>query len=372
MGLGVSVRGQGAAARLREANGVHLAHELPNLALRLGGVGHPVRHKRTEDIRGLPLVSKSVVLCPAAARVHGNGCQVWGVALCGPAAEVRVAEGVVAEQLLLLGAHALRRLLGQGQRVHHAQVERLRVLARDGEEAHRLLVLPVVEEELGAAVDQLRVRVGGKLLGDLAQLIDVLDLAPLRIMAHSLGAAVSLQYAGVYPEKVHKLVAIEGMKIPDPVEKLMEREPWETMRHWIESVKENSRRTPRRYETIDEAAARMQEENPHLSAEQARHLTVHGVARNEDGTFTWKFDNDARPLFPQRLDREARATTWRRIACPTLLVHGSESWHGDPTSDGRADNVANATVVGFEDAGHWVHHDQLEGFLAAARDFLRD
>ncbi len=207
---------------------------------------------------------------------------------------------------------------------------------------------------------------------DIAQLIDVLDLAPLRIMAHSLGAAVSLQYAGVYPEKVHKLVAIEGMKIPDPVEKLMEREPWETMRHWIESVKKNSRRTPRRYETIDEAAARMQEENPHLSAEQARHLTVHGVARNEDGTFTWKFDNDARPLFPQRLDREARATTWRRITCPTLLVHGSESWHGDPSSDGRADHIANASVVGFDDAGHWVHHDQLEGFLAAARDFLRD
>jgi len=207
---------------------------------------------------------------------------------------------------------------------------------------------------------------------DIAQLIDVLDLAPLRIMAHSLGAAVSLQYAGVYPEKVHKLVAIEGMKIPDAVEKLMEREPWESMRHWVESVQANSRRTPRRYPSIDEAAARMKEENPHLSTAQARHLTVHGVARNEDGTFTWKFDNDARPLFPQRLDREARARTWRRITCPTLLVHGSESWHGDPGADGRADHIADATVVGFEDAGHWVHHDQLEGFLEASRAFLRD
>ena len=50
MELRVSVRGQGAEARLREASGVHLANELPNLALRLGGVGYLVQHKRTEDI----------------------------------------------------------------------------------------------------------------------------------------------------------------------------------------------------------------------------------------------------------------------------------------------------------------------------------
>lgn len=207
---------------------------------------------------------------------------------------------------------------------------------------------------------------------DLAQLIDVLDLAPLRIMAHSMGAAVSLQYAGVYPEKVHKLVAIEGMKVPDEVERLMESEIWESMRRWIEGVKASSRRTARRYATIDQAAERMQEENPHLSAVQARHLTVHGVARNEDGTFSWKFDYNARPLFPQRLDRQGRARLWGRITCPTLLVHGAESWHGDPSADGRADHIPNATVEGFEGAGHWVHHDQLDRFLEVSRAFLRD
>ena len=207
---------------------------------------------------------------------------------------------------------------------------------------------------------------------DVAQLIDVLALAPLRIMAHSLGAAVSLQYAGIFPEKVHKLVAIEGMKIPDVVEKLMDRPLWESTRTWIEGVKANSKRPPRRYESIEAAAERMQEENPHLSQEQARHLTIHGVARNEDGTFSWKFDNAARPLFPQRLNREMRAEAWERIECPTLLVHGNESWHGDPSSDGRAEHIARSTVVGFDDAGHWVHHDQLDGFLDVARDFLRD
>jgi pimeloyl-ACP methyl ester carboxylesterase len=187
-----------------------------------------------------------------------------------------------------------------------------------------------------------------------------------------MGAAVSLFSAGVYPEKVEKLVAIEGMKIPDPVQKLMDREIWELTAAWIEGVKEVSRRTPRRYATIDEAAARMQQENPHLSSEQARHLTIHGVARNEDGTFSWKFDNSARPIFPQRMDTQARARMWERITCPTLLVHGSESWHGDPRADGRASHIPHAEIEGFEDAGHWVHHDQLEPFLDRVRRFLRD
>ena len=207
---------------------------------------------------------------------------------------------------------------------------------------------------------------------DIAQLIDVLDLAPLRIMSHSMGGAVSLFYTGVFPKKVHKLIAIEGMRIPQPVQDKMDRPIWELTENWIEGVREVSRRTPRRYTTIEAAAARMKDENPHLSSEQARHLTVHGVARNEDGTFSWKFDHSNRPIFPQPLQPGTREQLWQRIECPTLLVHGTESWHGDPSTDGRADHIPNVEVKGFKNAGHWVHHDQLNPFLETAREFLRD
>lgn len=208
---------------------------------------------------------------------------------------------------------------------------------------------------------------------DIAQLIDVLDLAPLRIVAHSMGGAVSLFYTGVFPEKVEKLVAIEGMGMPDSVRARFEgKEIWELMPDWIDAVRETSRRQPRRYASIDEAAARMQSENPHLSPEQARHLTVHGVARNEDGTFTWKFDNASRAFFPQRPRTGMMEELWQRITCPTLLIHGTESWHGDPAQDGRAGHIADSEVLAIEKAGHWVHHDQLEIFLDAVRGFLAD
>ena len=50
---------------------------------------------------------------------------------------------------------------------------------------------------------------------DLDQLIHQQELAPVTIVAHSLGGNIAIRYAGVFPEKVRKLVAIEGLG-PDP------------------------------------------------------------------------------------------------------------------------------------------------------------
>ena len=46
---------------------------------------------------------------------------------------------------------------------------------------------------------------------DLAQLIHGQRLAPVTIVAHSLGGNIALRYAGIYPETVARLVAIEGL-----------------------------------------------------------------------------------------------------------------------------------------------------------------
>ena len=145
---------------------------------------------------------------------------------------------------------------------------------------------------------------------------------------------------------------------------------WEKVDAWIKQVRALSGRQPRRYPSIDAAADRMQEENGFLSSEQAHHLTVHGVARNEDGTFSWKFDNYTRAFYPQSFYPEERRAMWARITCPTLLVRGTESWASDPSGDGRLDAFENAAVANIEGAGHWVHHDQLEVFLRIMQEFL--
>jgi pimeloyl-ACP methyl ester carboxylesterase len=142
------------------------------------------------------------------------------------------------------------------------------------------------------------------------------------------------------------------------------------MLHWVREMQGLARRRPHRYATLDEAVARMREANPRLSEEQARHLTVHGAQREEDGAWVWKFDNFTRAVSPYIFNVTDAHNIWGQITCPTLLVRGTESWASDPQVDGRAQAFRNAKVVNIEGAGHWVHHDRLEEFLGVVRDFL--
>jgi pimeloyl-ACP methyl ester carboxylesterase len=114
----------------------------------------------------------------------------------------------------------------------------------------------------------------------------------------------------------------------------------------------------------------MREANQHLSPEQARHLTQHGVNQNEDGTYSWKFDNYTRANSAYGMPQAEIEQLWTRISCPTLLVYGKESWATNPENDGRLRHFRHARVVSFDNAGHWVHHDQLPAFLDLVRGFL--
>jgi pimeloyl-ACP methyl ester carboxylesterase len=206
---------------------------------------------------------------------------------------------------------------------------------------------------------------------DLAQLIHQQELAPVSIVAHSLGGNIASRYAGIYPDVVRRLVVIEGIGLPPrPPGMKPRRSIDQRMREWIDESRSLSGRIPRRYTSIEDALRRMQEENPHLSAGQARHLTQHGVNQNEDGTYSWKFDNYVRVWPPYDMTREEIAALWSRIACPTLLVYGKESWAKSPADDGRSGYFRDARILGVEGAGHWVHHDRLDLFLREVRRFL--
>jgi pimeloyl-ACP methyl ester carboxylesterase len=206
---------------------------------------------------------------------------------------------------------------------------------------------------------------------DLAQLIHQQRLAPCRIVAHSLGGSISLRYAGVFPENVLKLVAIEGLG-PSAAQ-LAERAvrgPVERMRSWVADTRKLAARIPRRYATLEDAFHRMQTENSHLTEEQARYLTLHGAMQNEDGTYSWKFDNYVRSFTPADFTGEEMQQLWGNISCPILFVNGKESWASNPETDGRMQYFKDGRVIEFEGAGHWVHHDRLDAFVEAVRAFL--
>lgn len=203
---------------------------------------------------------------------------------------------------------------------------------------------------------------------DLAQLLEPLAGFPVVLIGHSLGGAIALQYSGIYPERVAQVVAIEGLG-PSP-DRIAPRPPYDRMQAWISEMRAFAGRRTHRYETLADAIQRMRDANPRLSAAMAEHLTVHGTYRNEDGTYTWKFDNYVRASSPYDFNMDDARRIWERIRCPTLLIRGTDSRATDPRRDGRASRFRQCKAVDIVHAGHWVHHDQLDRFLQVVREFL--
>ena len=206
---------------------------------------------------------------------------------------------------------------------------------------------------------------------DFAQLVHTLGHKQVTIVAHSLGGNIATRFAGLYPDKVRKLVNIEGLG--PSREQQLEREGGSAsarLRGWIEDKRAAAGRSPRRYPTLRDAYERMKAENTFLTDEQARHLTVHGATRNEDGSWSWKFDNYLNVWSAADMPFEDKAALWSDIICPVLLLWGKNSFAKSPADDGRLKYFADARLQEYEDAGHWLHHDQFARFMADVEAFL--
>ncbi len=206
---------------------------------------------------------------------------------------------------------------------------------------------------------------------DLAQMIHQLELQPVTLVGHSLGGSISLRYTGLYPHAVRKLVVLEGLALaPEGNAHKDAPSMAQRVRNWMEERRQMAGRQPKRYQSLAEAYQRMKTANSYLDDEQARHLTHHGVIQNEDGSYSWKFDNCVRIFPPVDLAPDVIKQLLGSITCPTRLIYGKDSWASNPAEDGRLAYFRNAQVSLYENAGHWPHHDQLDQFVAELREFL--
>ena len=206
---------------------------------------------------------------------------------------------------------------------------------------------------------------------DIAQLVEQENLSPVNIIGHSLGGMIACQYAGVFPEKVASLISVEG--VGGYWQKLhAEQHPQTRIREWIDQSRLMAGRVPRRYQHLSEALKRMQVSNPHLSEERAEHLTVHGSNRNEDGTYSWKFDNYTHSWLPFGTTYEETIQLWEKITCPTLLLNARQGMEHRTGQDGSLKHFSKGLVMDVENAGHWLHHDQFDEFIGAVGAFFEE
>jgi pimeloyl-ACP methyl ester carboxylesterase len=205
---------------------------------------------------------------------------------------------------------------------------------------------------------------------DLSALLDIINDFPIRLVGHSLGGVIVLHYSGVYPDRVSKAVSIEGIGFP--AGHRVHGPASQRLRTWIENVRDIEKRRQHPYPSLEAAIARMQQANPHLSDEVARHLTLHGTNWDPDGSLVWKFDNYVRAISPYGHDLQDAVELYGQITSPTLIFWGLESFAPVPENDPRVNVIPNHRIVKVPKAGHWVHHDRLDLFLKETAAFLQE
>jgi pimeloyl-ACP methyl ester carboxylesterase len=210
-------------------------------------------------------------------------------------------------------------------------------------------------------------------LGDLDAVLDLLMPGqPLDLLGHSMGANVAMIYAGVRPERIRRLVNLEGFGMPES----HPRQAPKRYAKWLDELKETAQL--RSYGSLEAVAERLRKTNPLLSETRAAWLAGHWSRRREDGQYEILGDPAHKRTNPALYQKAEVLECWKQITAPVMWVEGDRTditkWWGERYP--RADFDARLAVLpGVEKhvlspAGHMLHHDQPEQLAVLIEQFL--
>jgi pimeloyl-ACP methyl ester carboxylesterase len=214
-------------------------------------------------------------------------------------------------------------------------------------------------------------------LADLDALLDSLcpDQA-VDLVGHSMGGNVAMFYAGVRPERVRRLVNLEGFGMPPTVPA---QAPTRYAR-WLDELKSlrSGDLALRPYADVSGVARRLMKTNPRLREDRANWLAGHWAAPNADGQWAILGDAAHKVVNANLYQVPETLACYARISAPTLAVIASHTslkmwFEGRYTLEEyreRLKSVQNVTVADLPDAGHMLHHDQPEALAALIGTFL--
>lgn len=215
-------------------------------------------------------------------------------------------------------------------------------------------------------------------LADLDLLLDTcVGDQPVDLVGHSMGGNIAMMYAGVRPERIRRLVNLEGFGMPAT---RPEQAP-KRYAQWIDEIKQlhNGEKALKTYDSQDAVARRLMKTNPRLSEDKAQWLATHWAQPNAQGL--WEILGDpAHKITSAQLYRLDEALMlYERIAAPVLAVEASDDSLGQWWKDKynldeyheRLTHVRDCRTAVVNDAGHMLHHDQPQAVAMLIEDFLR-
>jgi pimeloyl-ACP methyl ester carboxylesterase len=206
---------------------------------------------------------------------------------------------------------------------------------------------------------------------DLEALLDHYQPAgPALIVGHSMGGVIGSVYAGIRPQRVARLVSMEGLGLARHTADQAPRR----YAQWLEGLDDPPGFKP--YRSFDEVAARLRKTNPRLSVQRAAFLAGHWAKQLESGEVVLLSDPRHKIVNPYLFRIDEAIACWSRVTAPVLLVSGKLSEIPARMRDTpeqlaeRKGAFRNRREVELAEAGHMMHHDQPEELAEILEEFL--
>ncbi len=214
-------------------------------------------------------------------------------------------------------------------------------------------------------------------LADLDFLLDWLDSPQVDLLGHSLGGNVVMLYSGIKPERIHKLINLEGFGMP----RTKPENAGKRYVQWMGELKKMNKGELNlaSYESADGVARRLMKTNKRISEDKAQWLARQWASENANGKWDILGDAAHKVVNANLYQVDEALTLYAQITAPLLAVEAADNelgkWWGDKFTlaeyHERLKSVPNCRIEAVADAGHMMHHDQPEVLAGMIEAFLK-
>lgn len=184
------------------------------------------------------------------------------------------------------------------------------------------------------------------------------------LLGHSMGAGVAALFAGTFPDRVSRLVLLEGLGPPSTDS---DKTP-ETLRKAITDMTALADKQKPVYAAFDDAVQARTAGFGGLSEAASAQLCQRGLEQTPGG-WTWRTDPRLRLTSSLRLTEAQIEGFLRAISSPVLLVVAEQGMGGLGTFDHRLDWLASVKVERLP-GRHHVHMEDADAVANAIVAFL--
>ena len=208
-------------------------------------------------------------------------------------------------------------------------------------------------------------------LADLEAILGVIAPGrPVDLVGHSMGGNVAMIYAGVRPDRIRRLMNLEGVGLnPTTADQAPAR-----YREWLDEIAAGSRFAI--YETFAQFESVLARRNPRTPPDRLAFIARSWARVRDDGRIELRADPRHKRINPVLYQRDQAEACWNAIAAPTLLAMGAQSEFAERLRSQTVEEkigtlLPHAQLATIEEAGHMMHHERPAAVAELVETFFR-